>query len=669
MKSLLTFLFLITSISIYASQGMDPDLGKRLLVSVGDFENIYGVTWKKETCKRLFMLANQVSESGIDVNCRELDLSRFRDTSLETLRPEYDYHIRILKNKNGSIGIDITNWKVIHETDFKSIGWTIKNNFDSKITQEEAFTRALGNFFYYVSNQTAFKAGLLVNGVHEAKTIKYDQKKGYFTEASSGIPISINQAYSLYEKESPRKKNYLRAGIEIGVLLSAGLGWYYKELAFNKVDFDYNLKSGLKGKLTGKAILYDDNDKFANYGHTYAGVMYHQMARANGFNSLESFLITLASSTAWEFLEYHEILSINDEALTAVGGYVIGEASYQIACALLAKDNIIAKTLAYTVNPGLGINHGIDYLKSKNKFASQPDCQKARWSDISTYVGLDVGQKAYKNSTQFNWLAGLDATVINIENYGKTGKQSKLVLDTAMAKALIEMNGNEGLIDLKVVAQVMSAAYYQSNVEKDESGNLRGYEVLLGVGSASTWNDRGAKKHTKDEDFYGTVNILGATAHADIYYKGFNIKADIGFYGDLAMVKSYALNAYKESRGGSLVGEVSTIPRHSYYWGYGGTNLTAIAVKKGRFEIGYKGQFSAATSIHERMRKQSQILVNTDFSDSLQSNRFYISYQVTKHLKIELAQEFIFRSGYINDDQIKEHGREDRIMGTLHYQF
>ncbi|MGZ3807037.1 MAG: DUF3943 domain-containing protein [Bacteriovorax sp.] len=668
MKLMMTSLLLLIATSVCATEGFNPDMGKRVLISVGDIGNNYDQAWKKEICKKAYNLANQVSETPVDVTCRELDTSRFLDPSLESWRSEYDYHLRILKNKDGSIGVDAINWKRIHETDFKTLGWTIKDGEQTKITKEQAFSKALGNFFYYVGNQTAFKAGLLVNGVQESKSIKYDQKNGRFIDRQTGLPVSINQAYSLFEKESDRKKNYLRTGVEIGVLLSSAMAVYYQNLSYNAVDFDYGLKDGIQNKLNGSAIRFDDNDKKANYGHTYAGVLYFQMARSNGFNSLESFLVAFASSTTWEFLEYHEVLSINDEILTPVGGYVIGEASYQISCALLQKNNVLAKTLAYTINPGLATNHAIDSVKNKNKYASQPDCKRPRWSEISTYIGLDRGQKPYQDSPKNNLLLGMDATVVNIENYGKAGTESKLVYDTAMAKVLLETNGNEGLIDLKVVAQVMSAAYHQKNLKYDDAGDLRGYDVLLGLGSGSTWNDRGTNKKSNQEDFYGTVNILGATAHADLFYKGYNIRADIGFYGDFAMVKSYALSEYKDSRGGTLDGEATVVRRRGYYWGYGTTTLAAISVKKGRFEVGYKGQFSSASAIHGRDRLPNTVELDTDFRDELQSNRFYISYNITNNLKLELSEEFNYRSGSVNGAQ-EEEGTEERTMGTLHYQF
>lgn len=572
------FSLFITVFSAADGFAAGSEMRKRVLISVGDLQNNKDNTWKKEICNQVYGIANQVVESGTDVTCRNFDTASFYDKGLDGMLKRYDYHMRILKSTDGSIGIDITNLQRKHDTDFKTLGWNFKDGETSKVTKEEAMGKAIGNFFFYAGNEIAFKAGLLVNGVQESNEVEYDQDNGVFKDKLTNEPISINKAYSIFEHESERKKNYLRTGVEIGVLLSSAMAIYYKNLVFNQVDFDYSFRDGIKKKLNGEAIRFDDNDKTSNYGHVYAGVMYYQMARSNGFNSLESFLVTFASSTAWEVMEYHEVLSINDEILTPIGGYVIGEATYQISCALFQKNNIVAKTLGYTINPGMATNHGIDKLEKKDKFASQPDCKKPRWSDISVYLGLDKGQKAYDPKQSNSYVAGMDATVVNIADYGKTGSDSKLVYDTAMIKALVELNGNQGTTDLRVIAQVVAAAYHQKNLGKDEKGQLRGYDLILGLGSATTWNDRGTSEGTKNEDFFGTINVLGATAHANIHYNGFNIKADFGFYGDFAMVKSYSLSKYEAGNPGGLAGHATTITDKGFYWGMGTSTLAAISV-------------------------------------------------------------------------------------------
>lgn len=667
MKSLILISFL-TLITAFRAEAYYEAPKKRVLISVGDLKENNSKVWKKATCDQVHAIANQIVESGVDIMCRSFDTNHFADSGADSLFKKFDYHMRILRGSDDVVGIDVYNIKRTHNTDFKSLGWNFKDGEKTKISKEEAMAKAIGNFFFYAGNETAFKAGLLVNGAVESDAIEYDQKAGVFKDKLTNEPISINRAYSLYEGESDRKKNYLRTGVEIGVLLSSAMAIYYKNLVFNQVDFDYGFKDGIKKKFTGEAIRFDDNDKYSNYGHVYAGVLYYQAARSNGFNSLESFLITYASSTAWEFMEYHEVLSINDQILTPIGGYVIGEATYQISCALFQKNNLAATALGYTINPGMATNHAMDAAFKKDRFAAQPDCKKPRWSDISVYIGLDKGQKAYEHKANSNYIAGMDATVVNIENYGKTGTDSKLVYDTAMAKMLVELNGNEGVTDLRVIAQIVTAAYHQKNLNKDERGQLRGYDLVLGLGSASTWNDRGTAEGSKNEDFYGTINVLGATAHANIHYKGFNIKADFGFYGDFAMVKSYSLNKYADETAGGLAGHATTITKRGYYWGVGTSTLAAISIQNGKWEVGYSGQFSSAKSIKGNHRREEDITNHDRFRDTISTNKIFISYQLTKNLKIKLSREYNFRSGSVEGGS-KTEGTEVRTMGTLVYQF
>lgn len=661
-----SLLFLLFSMLSFG-QKAHATVGKRVLISVGDFIGKDQKSWKKETCQKVFTLANQIVENGTDVVCREFDTNEFKDSELGKLSQKFDYHLRITRNDDQSLGLDITNWNRKHESDFQTLGWNLHDNPDSKVKKEDAFTKVVGNIFLYANNELAYKAGLLVNGAFESDDISYDQKSGVFKDKITNEPISINKAVSLYEAESPRKKNYLRTGIEIGVQLSAAMAIYYKNLVFNQVDFDYTLKSGLKGKLiTGDAIKFDDNDKMSNYGHIYAGVMYYQTARSNGFNSLESALITFASSAAWEFLEYHEIFSINDQILTPVGGYVIGEATYQISCALLSKNSIAAKTLAYTINPNMGLNHAMDKAFKGDKFSAQPDCKKQRWSDISLYVGLEKGQKAYEPNKNSDYVVGMNAEVVNIDNYNKEGKDGKLVYDTAMVKMIVENNGNQGLQDLRVIAQVVMAAYHQKNLGRDEKGQLRGYDVIVGLGSASTWNDRGSEELSANEDFYGTINILGATAHANIHLNGINVRADFGLYGDFAMVKGYSVESVRASRKGSTEGEASLMTRKNYYWGVGASAIMAITASKGKFDVGYVGQHSTAKSINDRNRIEA---TNGDvFKDSLHNNKVFIRYNLTKSLAVQLSREYNVRSGSMNGAH-EGSKVETRTTGTLIYKF
>jgi hypothetical protein len=659
--SLFAFILLAAAFSAEAAPS------KRILISVGDLKDNQNKEWKKATCLQVYNLANQIADSGADITCREYNTDYMIDKKVSELSPSYDYHLRILRSKDDELKVDVTNWHRTSDSDFKNLGWNFKDNNKSKISKADAFTKFIGNFFLYAANEKSYKAGLLINGAFESTQIDFDKKTGYFVDRATNQPISIDTAISLYENESPRKKNYLRTGIEIGVQLSAAMAIYYKNLAFNAVDFDYTLIGGLKAKyITHEAWKFDDNDKISNYGHTYAGVMYYQTARSNGFNSLESALITFASSAVWETLEYHEVFSLNDMVLTPVGGYVIGEATYQISCALLAKNSLIAKTLGYTINPNMGINHALDKKYKGDKFSAQKDCKKPRFSDISVYVGLENRQKSYEAGKNSDYNVGMNATVVNIENYNKEGKERKMVYDSAMTKVQAGINGNDILTDMKVVAQVVMAAYHQKNLTLDEKGQLRGYDIILGLGSGSSMNDRGAAENDPNEDFYGTVNILGATAHATGLYKGYKIEADFGVYGDFAMVKSFSLEEYKANRGGSLADESSIVKRKGYYWGTGSSLMSSISASKGIVEVGYETQYSRASSIDKRNRIESK--TGTEFSDTIHLNKVYANFKITKNLKFQIAQEYNVRTGKVNNG-LNKSGVEKRVSGKLIYQF
>lgn len=663
MISWLTFFALLISNSLY---------GKSLLISVGDLQK-NDSEWLRKTCEQIYIVANQVSPQGVTINCHRSNTESFVDPYISEQRNKNDYFLNVLRTREGHIDLEARNWSAQGEEDFKSLGWIFKDAEKSQVSKEQAMAHAIANFIFYIDNEQAFKIGLMMNAISESSAVSYDEKSGQFHETLTNEVIDSNRAYKLFSKESGRKINYLRTGIELGVLLSSGMAIYYKNLVYNAVDFDYGFRDGLKKKwITGEAILFDDNDKFANYGHAFAGVIYHQVARANGASAMESFLISLASSAVWETMEYHEVFSINDMIVTPVGGYIIGEAMYQTSCALISKGTLGAKALGYTLSPMLAGNHAMDRLSgNKDKTRAQPDCKKPRFSDISLKIGLERGQKAYEPSSNQEYFAALESTVINIPGYGKEGKAQGLVYDTAMSKFLLELNGNQGLTDLRIVAEVVAAAYYDRKITRDEKGQLRGYEMAVGIGSASTWNDRGGLDKDSEgpdtkEDFYGTINILGATAFADVYYKGTKIRAEFGFYGDFTMVKSYALDGKIAAEG--LEGQPTVIQKRGYYWGAGSTALAGISAEHGRWKVGYEGQRSQATIIHGRGRFQDQVTQKDNFHDELAIDKFYVKFKLTKSLTFELAQEFITRKGQINKNYAKS-GTEKRTRATLNYQF
>jgi hypothetical protein len=664
MKSKILFSYLLFLLAFSAT-------AKTIIINVGDLK-YNDETWMRQTCKDVYEAAKNISFSGIDIICSKQDTSRsFVNHDIRKYTSQSDYIIHILRTRQQEVNVDIVNLRPSGEEDLHRSQIIVKKSKDNNIKQEDALKRALTNFLFYVENEEAVKFGLFFQAIKFSNTISYNEKTGEFLDKAFQARVSPKMAYKSFVKESERKRNYLRAGVEIGVLLSAGMAVYYKNLVYNEQDFDYGFTDGLKEKfITGDALLYDDNDKWANYGHAFAGVLYHQVARTSGFNSLESLLIGMASSAAWEIMEYHELFSINDQVITPVGGYVIGEALLQASCALISKNGIAPKIIGHTLSSPLGGNQILNNSQGKDKWDGFPDCKKPAFSEISIKLGVEEGQKPYDAKSSVNHHIGFDSTVINIPEYAQVGKKQKLYYDAVKTKINIEHNGSNGLQDLRIVAEVVAAAYYQKNIQRDGK-YVKGYEFSLGLASATTWNDRGSEDPINDrpdtkEDFYGTINVLGASAFANLYYKGSVIRAEFAFYGDFTMVKSYALEQLKDSEG--LEGQSSIIKKRGYYWGTGHSVLGGISIEKGRWKVGYQAQRSSTSIINGRERNAAEVTRHDDFNDSIKIDRFYVQFKVTKSISIELAKENIKREGRINKDYSKD-SSEDRFITTIRYLF
>jgi len=143
MKSGLLILFILSSF-ILPQSSFAATVRKRILISVGDILDNKSVSWKKQTCEQLYTLSNQIVQEGVDVVCRNFDTDAFYDKELDQVRNQFDYHMRLTRNRDLTVSMDVTKLHRRHDTDFTTLGWTFRNGEKSKISKEEALTKAAG---------------------------------------------------------------------------------------------------------------------------------------------------------------------------------------------------------------------------------------------------------------------------------------------------------------------------------------------------------------------------------------------------------------------------------------------------------------------------------------------------------------------------------------------
>ncbi len=136
------------------------------------------------------------------------------------------------------------------------------------------------------------------------------------------------------ESETARPEHpFLR--VVLGELAFLGLqsAWYWGHQEPSESQVSAFTWSTWRTELFSYRYVVFDHDRFNTnaIGHPFAGTVYYQIARGNGFGVGASFLTTVAASTLWKFFgEPNQKLSTNDLIVTPAAGWVIGEATYRL---------------------------------------------------------------------------------------------------------------------------------------------------------------------------------------------------------------------------------------------------------------------------------------------------------------------------------------------------
>jgi hypothetical protein len=220
---------------------------------------------------------------------------------------------------------------------------------------------------------------------------------------------------------------------------------------------------------------YFDADAFAtNFGgHAAAGALYYAVARSNRVGVLESFAWTLATSLAWELLEYKEPVSINDMVVTSVGGTALGEALTQLSGWFdRSGTDGVSRALAWIFSPPRKLHDWID------KATPLRDPAWLGWHEFHAAAGLGLV-----------WQDGVAHAAVGLElgtrlfrapGYGEAGDWGFGFADGNVSRIDLSLTISESrTLDFLLDTETALLGWYVRSLKPDGDG-LRGWDLFLG---------------------------------------------------------------------------------------------------------------------------------------------------------------------------------------------
>lgn len=652
--------------------------------SMAESSSASSLEWQRSTCAYLHNVTTLVKRSAVKSRCA---------AATATGRPEapgagYRYHLHLERGKDGSLRLEIENLapsyafevtrltrvfaptgKRVSETDREiAIQKTLRDYFARELPVEiRTDARASEPGMIETrpipySRERIYREMILVHGVGESDEIGLSPSGTYY-EKDSGRALEFEEAWTRFGNEIPRQEHYLRAALELGLALGAGAIWYWTNIAFNSVDWEYDFSlESWRSKLSGEGLRLDDNVMSVNVvSHPFAGAGYHLLARSNGLGLLEAFLLSVATSGIWELLiEYREVVSLNDLVFTPVAGFALGEAMFQLGEFFArGRPNASNRILSWIFGSPARLHDWID----GNRPPAAPTDRFGFPMDVWHRFRLAAGaMHTTAGATRAD--TSLETEIVSLGAYGREGRVKGLITGPLMTELNLRSTaGAERFLEFMFYAKVAFAGYQHHRVEADSDGDLHGHSFFIG---ASTSYDYFTGQMARIPDEFGIVNVLGPTIDLTVFLAGARIRATIDVYGNMAAVRSYAIHDYKHTH--SLEFESSVLRMHDYYFAFGLTFSGKLTAEFRDFEVGGSIAYHAFDAIQGVSRNQEHIQNEAEVADTHLTARAWLAYTLPGDLfKLMLALEHRSRSGWINDT--RRSGSETRVLGQLAMDF
>ena len=504
-------------------------------------------------------------------------------------------------------------------------------------------------------------------------------------DLAAGREAAFVPAFSLAEPiAAPApKRHVLRAWIEMGALLAYSTSSYWHRNAFPE-DWQFQLRfhDQFDRFVLLKGWRFDSNNFKLNWSHALAGGLYYQFARANNLSWARSWLMAVIASTYWEsFVEWREVISLNDQITTGLGAYSTGEPWYQIAHYLAHQPGLVYRALSFA-NPILKFNHWLDRKDPAAKSYAQPG-----WHDMTLFTGVrSLSRSGAPAETGFYF--GFRAALLMPPDYGQPGQVRRTLKDTYFSGLSLDYTLRNGHADeTNFFTQVMALGTFRQTI--DTGG--RGQALIFGLGTSFEYLKKrplesydaspvpvkqGIDLHFEIPrnftDKLAFVHLAGPVVDWTVFRPGLRLRTEAAAYFDFGLVNSLALNAYSALHhtppGDTIEGMKTTVMYYGYYYAFGGTVAGSANLEWGSFRARAAASFGAWSSVDGLDRFQAEVVNNAHLDDNRTKYSIDAGWRVARTpVELFVRYEGIHRWGRVLETRART--LERRLFAGLEFSF
>ena len=411
-------------------------------------------------------------------------------------------------------------------------------------------------------------------------------------------------------------------------LIAIGTAWYWSEKDLNKLDWDYPTAWE---RINGDAVRFDNNRFMTNgLGHPVAGMGYYGMSRVSGLEPWQAVLSAFLSSALWEWgLEWREMVSINDQIFTPVGGIALGEHAFQLGEYLNSAPgggSWANQAAAATLGFPRWLHDRIDGVEAPESLERDSLGFSSNW-----WHRFRIGYEwqGIRNEERVrDSLHGvrIESELVSMPGFMKPGSFDVAFSHGNYSELLLRAStSGSGIDDFDLRARSVLAGFYTQDVRVDSTGNVHGHGAMLGIGSAFRHTDRNVFGRI---DQVGVASILGPSTDVRIVAGDLRLRFGADVYADFAAVQSLAYVDWEADHDEQVLRSVLT--EQGYYYGYGLSSRLHLEAEFRGLEVGGSLRYGSWKSIEGLDRRQQLVTDDIPLADQDVEYEAWVGYTVPR---------------------------------------